>query len=439
MRMSDDDWEAVIDTNLTGAFRVARRATRSMMRPRFGRMIFISSVVGQLGSAGQVNYAASKAGLVGLARSLARELGSRGVTAERRGPGLHRDRHDRGAVRRAVKKYAEQIPLGRMGTVDDIAATHRVPGQRRRRLHQRRADPGRRRPGDGSLRGFDRGGRRGCSEQHIRCSRTRARRKDSSGNPGGQEHPGGRRHPRHLDRVPRGPDRPGAGRDRHRLQLRPGDEPHRTGDQEARPGATAAGGRRHQRRAPGRVWPSRSASTSTGSTAWCTRWPSPTRRRRSAASSSSHPVRRRVDRGAGVGLLVQLPDHGRQAAADQPGLGRRPDLRRHHLLAGVRLDGRGQGRPGEHQPLPGPLSRARRASGSTSSPPGRSRRWPRRRSAAPTSSTPSGPRAPIGWDPKDQTPTAKAVVALLSDWFPATTVRSSTSTAACTRWAPESR
>ena len=88
MRMSDEDWDAVIATNLTGAFRVARRAARPMMRARFGRIIFISSVVGQLGSAGQVNYAASKSGLVGLARSLARELGSRGITANVVAPGF---------------------------------------------------------------------------------------------------------------------------------------------------------------------------------------------------------------------------------------------------------------------------------------------------------------------------------------------------------------
>ena len=79
--MSEDDFAAVLDTNLTGAYRVARRAVRGMMRLRRGRMVFISSVVGLLGSAGQANYAASKAGLVGLARSLARELASRNITA----------------------------------------------------------------------------------------------------------------------------------------------------------------------------------------------------------------------------------------------------------------------------------------------------------------------------------------------------------------------
>src|SRR5690606_38498629 len=81
LRMSDDDWDAVLDTNLTGSFRVARRAARGMLRLRRGRIVFVSSVVGLLGSAGQVNYAASKSGLVGMARSLARELGSRQITA----------------------------------------------------------------------------------------------------------------------------------------------------------------------------------------------------------------------------------------------------------------------------------------------------------------------------------------------------------------------
>ena len=123
MRMSDDDWSSVIETNLTGSFRVAKRATRAMMRARFGRMIFISSVVGQLGSAGQVNYSASKAGLVGLARSLARELGSRGVTANVVAPGFIETDMTAVLSDELVKKYTDQIPLGRLGAVDDIAAT----------------------------------------------------------------------------------------------------------------------------------------------------------------------------------------------------------------------------------------------------------------------------------------------------------------------------
>ena len=88
LRMSEEDWAAVLDTNLTGSFRVAKRAARGMLRMRRGRIVFISSVVGLLGSAGQVNYAASKAGLVGMARSLARELGSRSITANVVAPGF---------------------------------------------------------------------------------------------------------------------------------------------------------------------------------------------------------------------------------------------------------------------------------------------------------------------------------------------------------------
>jgi 3-oxoacyl-[acyl-carrier protein] reductase len=113
----------VIATNLTGAFRVARRAARSMIRARFGRMVFISSVVGMAGSAGQVNYAASKSGLVGMARSLARELGSRGITANVVAPGFIETDMTAELGADLVKKYGEQIPLGRFGSVDDVAST----------------------------------------------------------------------------------------------------------------------------------------------------------------------------------------------------------------------------------------------------------------------------------------------------------------------------
>jgi 3-oxoacyl-[acyl-carrier protein] reductase len=123
MRMSDEDWDEVIATNLTGAFRVAKRAARPMIRARFGRIIFMSSVAGQMGSAGQVNYAAAKSGLVGMARSLARELGSRGVTTNVVAPGFIETDMTAGLSDDLVKKYAEQIPLGRFGSVDDIAGT----------------------------------------------------------------------------------------------------------------------------------------------------------------------------------------------------------------------------------------------------------------------------------------------------------------------------
>lgn len=123
MRISDDDWAKVIETNLTGSFRVARRASRPMTRGRFGRIIFISSVVGLLGSAGQVNYAASKSGLVGMARSIARELGSRNITANVVAPGFIETDMTAVLSEDQIKAYQGQIPLGRLGQVDDIAAT----------------------------------------------------------------------------------------------------------------------------------------------------------------------------------------------------------------------------------------------------------------------------------------------------------------------------
>ncbi len=123
LRMSDDDWSSVIDTNLTGSFRLAKRAAKGMLRLRRGRVVFISSVVGLLGSAGQVNYAASKAGLVGMARSMARELGSRSITANVVAPGFIET--DMTAVLTDEQKslIKTQVPLGRYGSVDEIAQT----------------------------------------------------------------------------------------------------------------------------------------------------------------------------------------------------------------------------------------------------------------------------------------------------------------------------
>jgi len=121
-RMADDDFGVVLDTNLTGGFRVARCAVRSMMRARWGRIVFISSIAGRIGQTGQANYAASKAGLVGLGRSLAKEFGSRNVTVNVVAPGpiatdmlaaLSEDQRD---------DYAMSVPLGRLGEPSEVAA-----------------------------------------------------------------------------------------------------------------------------------------------------------------------------------------------------------------------------------------------------------------------------------------------------------------------------
>jgi 3-oxoacyl-[acyl-carrier protein] reductase len=119
--MSEDDFAAVLDTNLTGAYRVARRAVRGMMRLRRGRMVFISSVVGLLGSAGQANYAASKAGLVGLARSLARELAPRNITANVVAPGFVDTDMTAGLPEDRKTAILAQVPLHRLAAADEVA------------------------------------------------------------------------------------------------------------------------------------------------------------------------------------------------------------------------------------------------------------------------------------------------------------------------------
>ncbi|NUR31009.1 MAG: 3-oxoacyl-ACP reductase FabG [Catenulispora sp.] len=121
MRMSEEQFSRVVETNLGGAWRVAKRSATRMVRARWGRMIFISSVVGLLGSAGQVNYAASKAGLVGIARSLTRELGTRNITANVVAPG-YVDTDMTAKLSDDLKaQYLKMIPAGRFATADEIA------------------------------------------------------------------------------------------------------------------------------------------------------------------------------------------------------------------------------------------------------------------------------------------------------------------------------
>jgi 3-oxoacyl-[acyl-carrier protein] reductase len=125
LRMSDDDFGAVLDTNLTGAFRCVRRASKGMIRLRRGRIVLISSVVGLYGSPGQVNYAASKAGLVGIARSVTRELAGRGITANVVAPGFIETDMTAGLPEDTKAAYVKAIPAGRFAQAEEVAAAVR--------------------------------------------------------------------------------------------------------------------------------------------------------------------------------------------------------------------------------------------------------------------------------------------------------------------------
>ena len=125
LRMSEDDFTDVVDTNLTGAFRVVKRASKGMLKLRRGRVVLISSVVGLYGSPGQVNYAASKAGLVGIARSLTRELGSRNITANVVAPGFIDTDMTRSLPEDTQKNYLSSIPAGRFAAPEEVAGVVR--------------------------------------------------------------------------------------------------------------------------------------------------------------------------------------------------------------------------------------------------------------------------------------------------------------------------
>jgi 3-oxoacyl-[acyl-carrier protein] reductase len=122
MRMSEDQFTRVVDANLTGSYRVTKRATRAMLRARWGRIVYISSVVGLMGSPGQVNYAASKAGLIGMARSISRELGSRNITANVVAPGFVATDMTEALPEARKAEILAQVPLSRYATTDEVAA-----------------------------------------------------------------------------------------------------------------------------------------------------------------------------------------------------------------------------------------------------------------------------------------------------------------------------
>jgi 3-oxoacyl-[acyl-carrier protein] reductase len=121
MRMKDEEWNAILDTNLSSVFRLCRAVLRPMMKARFGRIISIASVVGAAGNAGQTNYAAAKAGMIGFSKSLAQEVGSRGITVNCVAPGFIDTDMTRALPEAARTKLIERIPLGKLGTAEDVA------------------------------------------------------------------------------------------------------------------------------------------------------------------------------------------------------------------------------------------------------------------------------------------------------------------------------
>ena len=121
LRMSEEDFTSVVDTNLTGSFRVVKRASKGMLKARFGRVVLISSVVGLYGGAGQVNYSSSKAALVGMARSLTRELGARGITANVVAPGFIETEMTAALPEEQQAEYKKAIPAGRFASADEVA------------------------------------------------------------------------------------------------------------------------------------------------------------------------------------------------------------------------------------------------------------------------------------------------------------------------------
>ena len=144
MRMKDSEWLEVINTNLTAVFRLSRLVLRPMMKQRHGRIINITSVVGSSGNAGQANYAAAKAGVAGMSRALAREIGSRGITVNCVAPGFIDTDMTRALAPEQIASLTQQIPLGRLGQADDIAAACVFLASPRCRLHHRRHAAGQR-------------------------------------------------------------------------------------------------------------------------------------------------------------------------------------------------------------------------------------------------------------------------------------------------------